>query len=64
MPMIPGCDELIPLGIVDDEGELRVQLGEHLQAVLPVQRKQDLTVAAAAEGVAFFRQLPLQGRKP
>ena len=58
---IPGCDELIPLGIVDDEGELRVQLGEHLQAVLPVQRKQDLTVAAAAEGVAFFRQLPLQG---
>ena len=58
---VPGGDEIVLFGVVDDEGELCVQLGEHVQAVLFVQGQQDLAVAAALELVAFFRQLPLQG---
>ena len=54
---VPGCDEIIPLGIVDDEGELRVQPGKHVQPVLPVHGQQELAVAAAAEGVAPLLQL-------
>ena len=58
---IPGCDEGVGHGIVDDEGELGVQPGEHGQAVFPEQGQQNLTVAAALELIAFFGQLPLQG---
>ena len=58
---VPGGDEGIRLVVIDDHGELRVQLGKHRKAVFPVQRQNDLAVAAALEFVAFLRQLPLQG---
>ena len=58
---VPGGDEVVLLGVVNDEGKLRVQLGEHVQTVLLVQGQQDLAVAAALELIAFLRQLPLQG---
>ena len=47
--------------VIDDHGKLRVQLGKHRKAVFPVQRQNDLAVAAALEFVALLRQLPLQG---
>ena len=58
---IAGGNEGIRLVIVNDHGKLRVQLGKHPQTVLPVQRQDDLAVAAAPEGIALLRQLPLQG---
>ena len=58
---VPGGDEGIRLVVIDDHGELRVQLGKHRKAVFPVQRQNDLAVAAALEFVALLRQLPLQG---
>ena len=56
---VPGGDEGVRLVVVDDHGELGVQLGEHVQAILPVQGQDDLAVAAALEFVALLRQLPL-----
>ena len=58
---VPGGDEGIRLVVIDDHGKLRVQLGKHRKAVFPVQRQNDLAVAAALEFVALLRQLPLQG---
>ena len=51
---VPGGDEGVRGGIVDDEGELGVQPGKHAQAVLVEQGQQDLAVAAALEGVALL----------
>ncbi len=56
---VPGGDEGVRLVVVDDHGELGVQLREHVQAILPVQGQDDLAVAAALEFVALLRQLPL-----
>ena len=58
---VPGGDEGIRLVVIDDHGKLRIQLGKHRKAVFPVQRQNDLAVAAALEFVALLRQLPLQG---
>ena len=58
---VPGGDEGIRGRVIDHQGELRVQPGEHLQAVLVEQGEQHLAVAAAAEAVALFLQLPPQG---
>ena len=58
---VSGGDEGISFPVVDNQSELRVQPGEHLQAVLPVERQQNLAVAAALEGVALLLELPLQG---
>ena len=53
---VPGGDELSCLPVIEDTGELRVQHGEHICAMLPVQGQEDLTVRAAAEGVPLFLQ--------
>ena len=58
---VSGGDELLRLAVKQDQGILRVQHFEHLHAVLLVQRQQDLTVGAAAEGIALFQQLGLAG---
>ena len=58
---VPGGNKGIPLVVINNHGKLGVQFGEHIEAVLPVQRQNDLAVAAALECVALFRQLPLQG---
>ena len=57
---VPGGDELAGGAVVEDEGELRVQHGEHVQTMLVVQGQQHLAVAAALERVALLHQLPLQ----
>ena len=58
---IPGGDECLSLCIVEDAGKLRIEHGEHIRPVLPVQGQQDLTVAVGGEGVAFLPQLLPQG---
>ena len=58
---VPGGHQGAGGAVVEHQSELRVQPGEHLQTVLPPQGQQDFAVAAAAEGVALFLQLPLQG---
>ena len=58
---VPGGDEGIRLVVIDDHGKLGVQLGKHVQPILPIQRQDNLAVAAALEFVALLRQLPLQG---
>ena len=56
---VPGGDELVPLPVVEDQGELRVQLPEHGRALFPVKGQQHLAVAAAVKGVALrFQLLP------
>ena len=57
---VPGGDEGIRPPVVEDQGEFRVQPGEHLQAVLPVEGQQNLAVAAALKRVAPLLKLPLQ----
>lgn len=54
---VPGGNVFVRLPIVEDQGELRVQPGKHVQPVLPVHGQQELAVAAAAEGVAPLLQL-------
>ena len=54
---VPGSDDLAGLGVADKAGKFCVQMAEHLHAVLPVEGQEDLTVAAAAEGVAQILQL-------
>ena len=56
---VAGGDELLCLAVKEDQSVLRVQHFEHLHAVLLVQRQQDLTVGAAAEGIALFQQFGL-----
>ena len=58
---VPCGDEGVRLVVVDNHGELGIQLGKHRKAVFPVQRQNDLAVAATLERVALLRQLPLQG---
>ena len=53
---VPGGQKGILPVIVQNQGELRPQLGEHSPAILPVQGEENLAVAVAVEGV-----LPLQG---
>ena len=54
-------DELVGAGVVDYAGELRVEHGEHVGAVLAVHGQQDLAVGAGAEAVAHAHQLGLYG---
>ena len=49
---VAGCDEAVLAGIVEDEGELGVQMAEHVEAVLIIKRQQDLAVAVGLELVA------------
>ena len=56
---IPGGDDRLLLGIVDEHGKLRIQFGEHLQPVPVVQRKDDLAVGSALKLIIPF-QLRLQ----
>ena len=58
---IPGGDELPLLSVVDHHGELRVQLGEHVQPVFPVEGKDDLAVRAALKLIPVVLQLFFQG---
>ena len=60
---VAGGDVFPGFAVVEDAGELGVQHGEHAGSVLAIQGKQNLAVAAAAEGVAFCGQLLLQPRK-
>ena len=46
---VPGGDQPVLAGIVEDEGELGVHVAEHIQPVLVVQGQQDLAVAARLE---------------
>ena len=54
-------DQLVLLAVVEDQRELRVQRLEHLHAVFPVQRQQDLAVRSASDGEALVDQ-PLPER--
>ena len=54
---VPGGNELICGGVVEDHGKLRVQHGEHLHTVLLPERQQQFTVAAAAEGITLGLQV-------
>ena len=49
---VAGCDEAVFAGIVQDEGEFGVHVAEHIEAVLVIQRQQDLAVAVGGKLVA------------
>jgi len=49
---VAGCDEAVFAGIVQDEREFGVHVAEHIEAVLIVERQQDLAVAVGGELVA------------
>ena len=53
---VPRGDQPVLAGVVEDQGELGVQMPEHIQPVLVVEGQQNLAVAARAELVA----LPLE----
>ena len=55
---VPGGHEAAGGGVVEDEGELRVQLVKHVLSVLTPQGQQQLAVGAAGEGIALRLQLP------
>ena len=57
---VPGGDEGVGHGIVDDESKLRVQPGKHGKAVLMEHGQKDLAVTVAVEGI-LARQLPANG---
>ena len=51
-------DERIGRGVIDDHGEFRVELCEHVRAVFLPQRQDDLAVRIGFEGVALpFQRL-------
>ena len=52
-------DELLFFAIVKNAGVFGIQHGEHLYAILKVQRKQDLTVTVTAKRV-FTTQFPAE----
>ena len=41
---VPGGNQLLLCAVIDDQGKLRIQHAEHVGAVLPVQRQQQLAV--------------------
>ena len=49
---VAGCDEAVLAGIVQDERKFGVHVAEHIEAVLIVERQQDLAVAVGGELVA------------
>ena len=50
---VPGGDEPLSAGVIQHHGKLRIQVAEHVQAVLFVQRQDDLAVGIRPEGVAL-----------
>ena len=57
---VPGGNEAVCGGVVEDQGKLRVQLREHLRAPLPPQGQQQLAVGASGKPVSLRLQRPLQ----
>ena len=56
---VTGGDQLVLLGIIQDQRKLGVQHFKHIHAVLLIQRQQDLAVGFALEGIALGLQLGL-----
>ena len=56
---IPGGNQL--LAVIEDHGEFRVQLPEHLHPLLLIQGQQNLAVGIAPEGIALGHQCFLDG---
>ena len=56
---VPGGNEL--LAVIQDQGKFRVQVPEHLHALLLIQGQQDLAVGLALEGIALSDQLFFYG---
>ena len=54
-------DEQLLAAVVEDHGELGVQMLEHVQAVLIVEGQDDLAVGVRLEGIPFRFQLLLHG---
>ena len=50
---VPGSNEPLSPGIVQDHGKFRVQTAEHVQAVFFIQGQDDLAVGIRPEGIAF-----------
>ena len=56
---IPSCNELLLFAVIQNAGVLGIQHGEHLHAVLKVQREQNLAITVTFEGV-FSTQFPAE----
>ena len=61
---VPGGDEQFFAAVVQDHGELGVQVLKHIQPVPVVQGQQDLAVGVRLEGAALGLQLPFEGAEP
>ena len=48
---VPGCDETVPPVIIQQQGKLRAQAGEHLRSIFPIKGEEDLTIALAGKAV-------------
>ena len=58
---VPRRDEQLFAAVVENHGELGVQMFEHLQAVFIIQRQDDLAVGIRLEGVALGLQFLFDG---
>src|SRR5699024_7189852 len=69
VPVIEGADAdgvargdvLVRLPVVEHEGKLGVEHGEHLGPVFAVKGEQDLAVAVRREGIAELLETALEG---